>query len=204
MKQMQNVIAPAFLVLALITATVYAQSDTPPATQPNQQDRMMNGGMMMGKMDKMKGMSPEQRKQWCQDMGMTEQEMARCRIMVDTSIRATDPQALLANQADLDLSQEQAQQVERIAEQARQDALAVLTDAQRKQLEAIGDEPTGMMQMHQQMMKRMKARMKQTGGQDKQMMMGCPMNMMMHGMSQNASAATQPDGTMPCCLVKQQ
>jgi hypothetical protein len=201
MKRMQTTIVPAVLMLALLAATVYAQSDTQPATQPDQQGQMMNDCMMMGKMDnKMMGMSPEQCKQRCKDMGMTDQDMARCRIVMDMSVRATDPQAILANQAQLDLTPEQSQQIERIAEQARQQAQAVLTDAQRQQISEIGDEPTGMKQMHQRMMKRMQDRMKQTGGQGQQT---CPMSMMMHGMSQNASAAAQPGGAAICCPVTQ-
>ena len=60
MKRLQNTIAPAILVLTLVAATVYAQSDTQqPTTQPSQQNQMMNDGMMMGKMGKGGGMPPE-------------------------------------------------------------------------------------------------------------------------------------------------
>ena len=211
MKRMQITLTLTGVFLALVGTVGFAQSDPQPATQPNQQGQTTNRDMMMND-----GMvtNPEQWKQWRQHMGMTDQMMARCSMIINAGVSPTDPAVVLAEREQLKLTEEQVQQIERIAEKARQQTKAVLTDSQQQQLREIGDQPRSMMQMHNQMMQRWHQRMQQINEQDRStIMMGCPMNMMMHeAVMPDQPAATQPGDRsgsdqqkgrmikmMPCC-----
>ena len=112
-------------------------------------------------------------------MPMSQPMMMRGRMMMRMQMHRQNPQAILALKEELKLSDEQAQQLQSIAAEAREKTQQVLNDEQKQSLEKLKDTPNTPMQMHQhmqQMMQRMH-------GEDaaKQMQQMCPMMKMMQG-----------------------
>ncbi len=97
-------------------------------------------------------------------MGGMHGMMMRCQMMMGAQIQKTDPVGLLALKEELELSEDQVGKLRQIAQTARQEAKAVLTDEQKEELEAIPDEPQSMMQMHRHMQQMMKGHMKEKPG----------------------------------------
>ena len=149
--------------------------------RPGQGNGMGDHSMMMD----MSGMDMSKEMQMCMKMNM--------QAVVDPG----DPAALLAVQDELSLSQDQARQLRDLAEQTRQAASDILNKEQRKQVEALPDEPQTMMQMHRQMMEssRNGGMMGADGGGKG--MMSCPMMGMMKkgsGDAQGSDDQAQRDG----------
>ena len=126
-------------------------------------------------------------------MGMSEGMQMCMKMNMQTELAPNDPSALLALREDLSLTDEQAQQLEDLAERTRQAAADILTDEQREQIQSLPDQPRTMMGMHRQMMQSMKERSGQgrqgcamCGGADSGEMMQCPMMGMMNGGKDNA------------------
>ena len=122
--------------------------------------------------------------------GMSDQMMARCRMTMGAQLSPRDPAMLLGVKDQLDLTAQQVQQLQALAQQTRQKAAALLTDAQRQEVAKLPEQPQSMMQMHQQMMGRMQGqghgRMHGAGHMDM-----CAMMMRMMGGEMEAPA-TQP------------
>ncbi len=97
-------------------------------------------------------------------MGGMHGMMMRCQMMMGAQIQKTDPVGLLALKEELELSEDQVGKLRQIAQTARQEAEAVLTDEQKEELEAIPDEPHSMMRMHRHMQQMMKRHMKEKPG----------------------------------------
>jgi YHS domain-containing protein len=95
-------------------------------------------------------------KQMCKDMGMSEEMMERCRMMMHARIDADCPQALLAMKTRLALTDEQVSQLRAIAEKSRTDSNSILTAGQRDILRKLAGTPDTMMKMHHEMMPMMK------------------------------------------------
>lgn len=109
-------------------------------------------------------------------MGMSPAMMMRCRMMMGMTIDASEPVALLSLKDDLGLAAEQITRLEAIAEKARRDAGAVLTDEQKAKIGTFAATPRSMREMCREMMQMM------LGDQAAQHpMMMCPMMQMMHG-----------------------
>lgn len=164
-----------------------------PHHQQGGQNQQAGQGMMGGKM-----------------MQMMDQPMRlRMQAMMNRSLAPNDPATLLALKDRLQLTDEQIQNLESIAEDARQEAEQVLTDQQKEQLAPLGQGPTTMRGMHQHMMQRMKQQgmmgqngQKQGNGQGqgmmnkKNMMMQCPMMQMMHQHLMQGGGMGMHDGQM--------
>jgi len=102
--------------------------------------------------------------------------MRRCRVMKNMPIFLDSPCAIYGQAQGLGLSEDQKKKLIEIANQARRQALAVLTAEQRKKLGDVPDKPMTMMQMHQQICPKMspKTRKMMEGGK-RGRKMTCPM-----------------------------
>jgi hypothetical protein len=78
------------------------------------------------------------------------------RMMMNARLSKDDPGMLLGMRKDLNLTPEQAQQLEQIQAETKQKVQAILTDEQRTQLAQVPDKATSMRDMHQQMASKMK------------------------------------------------
>ncbi|GEM_PF-6881021 len=137
-------------------------------------------GMMLVRPDAKPAQGAEVRPMTCCPVGMPEQMTMQCRMLMATQIDARDPGTLLGLKDDLKLSDEQATKLAAIAEKARADAAAVLTDAQKEKIKALGDTPKTMRDMCGRVMSKMQELTKDGKGGT----MMCPMMM--------SPAATQP------------
>jgi len=118
--------------------------------------------------------------------------MNRMRVMMHAPIFLNGPYAIYGQAAALKLSEEQKARLMEIAREARRQALAVLTEEQRKKLGDVPDKPVSMMQLCRQMCASMKqAKHKDAPSRGGAMMM-CPM---MRG--SGASAAPAPGTPQP-------
>ena len=73
--------------------------------------------------------------------------------MMNMQVGPNDPAVALTLKDDLGLTQEQVQGLERICEEARQQAAQLLTEAQKKRLQAVFGDQNGGPGMHGAMMK---------------------------------------------------
>jgi hypothetical protein len=80
--------------------------------------------------------------------GMSPAIGMRCGMMMRMHVNPEDPAALLALSGALELTDDQAKQLEAIAEKARTQAAAVLTAGQKAKLESLAGTPDTMMGMH--------------------------------------------------------
>ena len=84
----------------------------------------------------------------------------RRNMMLYTSIDVFDPEAILSARRVLDLTQKQIEKLREISRNARESAIKVLTEEQRKELRAAGNLPNyprTMAQMHRRMLQRIPA-----------------------------------------------
>lgn len=84
----------------------------------------------------------------------------RRNIMLHTSIDVFDPEAILSARRVLGLNQEQIEKLREISKTARENAMKILTDAQRKELSAaanLHNHPRTMARMHRRMLQGMPA-----------------------------------------------
>ncbi len=84
----------------------------------------------------------------------------RRNMMLHTSIDVYDPEAILSARRILGLNQEQIEKLRELSRNARQSAIKVLTDDQRKELSAasnLPNHPRTMAQMHRRMLQSMPA-----------------------------------------------
>lgn len=77
------------------------------------------------------------------------------RMMMNARIGKNDPGVLLGMREDLKLTPEQAQQLEQLQAQNRQQVESILTDEQKTQLAQVPAEASSMHDMHQQMASKM-------------------------------------------------
>lgn len=122
-------------------------------------------------------------------MGMSKAMMTRCRMLMRTRIDTNDPAGLLAIKDELKLTKEQVSKLQAIADKAREEAKALLTDEQNKKLEALPKTPCNIMEMHGKMMPMMQ-KMGGEKGQDSPMM--CPMMRTKGGKIASEAPATEP------------
>ena len=87
--------------------------------------------------------------------GMSDQMMGQCRMTMGAELSPRDPAVLLGMKEELELTDQQVEQLQTLADETRQKAAAVLNNAQRQEVEQLPQQPQSMMQMHQQMMGRM-------------------------------------------------
>ena len=136
--------------------------------------------MMMGKAGQ---------KEWCKEMmakaGISEQMMSFCQAMCNAPMERSDPAMLMGWEKDLKLTDEQKAKLADIAKDARDKALAVLTDDQRKVIESMPADKMTLREMRMEMHKKMMPVCKEMMKEGK-MCGGCPMMQGMHG----------PGGTM--------
>src|SRR5690606_1380561 len=112
-----------------------------------------------------------------EDGGMSASMMAQCRMTMDAELSPSDPAVLLGMKGPLELTDEQIEQLQTLAQEARRAAAAVLTEAQRQQVAQLPQQPRSIRQMHRQMMGRMQ---EMGGGMDqKEGMDMCAMMMRM-------------------------
>jgi len=114
---------------------------------------------------------------------MSPEMKMRCQMLMNTTVIPRDAAAMLALQGQLKLTDAQAARLQAINKEAQDQAVAVLTDDQKKTLDALPQTPQTMMDMHEQMMGQMQAMM---GGMMGGQMMNCPMMDMM------GATTTQP------------
>ena len=90
-------------------------------------------------------------------MGMSEGMMMRCRVMMQTHLDAYDPSALLVLKDELKLTPQQVSTLKGVAERARLDAKAALTEDQLDKVAPMlsEDAPKSMIEMHRHMMPKM-------------------------------------------------
>jgi hypothetical protein len=161
----RNLILAAVILIGMAGALVLAQSHAP--------------GGAMG--DNMKGMAGMMDK-------MSPQMKMRCQMMMDTAVTPADPAAILALKDQLKLTETQTAQLKAINKEAQDKAVAVLTADQKTTLDALPASPETMMDMHEQMMGKMR---KVMGGNKE---MSCPMMNMMRG---HMGPTTQPHVDAP-------
>ncbi len=122
--------------------------------------------------------------------GMAPAMMKRMQVMMQTPVFLDSPGAIYGQAANLELSDAQKAKLLEIESEARQKALAVLTPEQRTKMGDIPDKPMTMMQMRQQMCKKMMPMMQKMRGKKGGPMMMCPM---MQKMGRKTGApATKP------------
>ena len=122
-------------------------------------------------------------------MGMSKAMMTRCRMLMRARIDTNDPAGLLAIKDELKLTKEQASKLQAIADKAREEAKALLTNEQNKKLEALPKTPCNMMEMHGKMMPMMQ---KMGGEKGKGSPMMCPMMGKRGGKSASEAPASEP------------
>jgi len=127
-------------------------------------------------------------------MGMSEEMMTRCKVIMSAKLDAGDPAVVLALKDDLKLSVEQTAKIEAVAAKAKLDTLAALTEEQKERLGALSSTPDTMISMCREMMQKMA---QQKGAQAG---MTCPMCQMMQQMSGQPQGE---QGAMTCPLMKQ-
>ena len=137
-----------------------------------------NGGTMTQK----PGMTPD-RRQWR-------------RVIMSAPIFLDSPSVIYGQAQELELSEGQKTKLREIESQARQKALGVLSDEQRKRLGDIPDTPMTLMQMCADMMSRTH---KMVGDKRQDMPMTCPTMRMMRAKDRPATPSTesQDSGTKP-------
>ncbi|NIA08163.1 MAG: hypothetical protein GWP14_11115 [Actinobacteria bacterium] len=123
-------------------------------------------------------------------MGMSKGMMTRCRMLMRTRIETNDPAGLLAIKDELKLTKEQVGKLQTIADKARKEAKALLSDEQKKKLEAVPETPGNMMEMYGKMKPMIQ---KSMGGHNKGKAspMVCPMNRPQGGKSTSKTPATE-------------
>ena len=125
--------------------------------------------------------SPQGMMQRCMSMmqqaGIAPAMMQRCQVMMHTPIFIDSPCAIYGQADVLKLSDEQKKNLIQIEKEARQKALAVLTDEQKRKIGDVPEKPMAMAQMCQQMCSKMMPMMqKMMSGEGKTgPMMMCPM-----------------------------
>ncbi len=85
--------------------------------------------------------------------------MMKCRMMMKMKVASTDPAALLAARHQLGLSDAQVTALKAIASGAREAASHLLTDSQRRTVKQLDGTADTSMQMHKDMMAKMKSMM---------------------------------------------
>jgi YHS domain-containing protein len=139
----------------------------------------MSGSAKAGKTDAATG--PQARMQCCcmsmmHKAGVKPEMMRRCQAMMQTPIFLDSPCSVYGQADVLKLSEEQKKKLIEIEKEARDKAIEVLTDEQKKQMGEIPDKPMTMAQMCQQMCSKMMSGEGKTG----QMIM-CPCMQMFSG-----------------------
>ena len=109
--------------------------------------------------------------------------------MMRGPVSPDSPSALYGQADNLGLSDEQKAKLMEIETDARQKALAVLTDEQRKKVRDLSSKPMTMMQMCQQMRARMMKPAVEAGDKGRPMMM-CPMMERMSGQTDDKGGST--------------
>jgi YHS domain-containing protein len=103
----------------------------------------------------------------CRDMmkkiDMSDAMMMRCGMMMRANISKNGPAGILALKEKLNLTEEQVNTLETIAETSRKQAEIVLTKEQKEKLATIAEIPDSMMEMYQWMMPKMYKMMKKEG-----------------------------------------
>lgn len=154
MTRTQLMLSTAIVTVIFAGLTAFAQTEAPD-TQPSAQNRADESSPMNSRM------------------------MDRCQSLARTEISPTDPAAILAQAEELELSEQQVADLQRIAQTARDKATVVLNEDQLNTLSEVGEQPMSMMRMHQRMMDRM-----QDGNKNSSMKSdadsACPMHAMMH------------------------
>ncbi|MFA6134222.1 MAG: hypothetical protein WC869_09440 [Phycisphaerae bacterium] len=127
--------------------------------------------------------------EWCKEMmakaGISEQMMSFCQAMCNAPMERSDPAMLMGWEKDLKLTDDQKAKLADIAKDARDKALAVLTDDQRKVIESMPADKMTLREMRMEMHKKMMPVCKEMMKEGKKCG-GCPMMQGMHG----------PGGTM--------
>ncbi len=95
----------------------------------------------------------------CKEMDMPPAKKQCCKMMMNTEMSKNDAACLLALKEELKLTPEQAQKLEQIIKESRQQSAAVLTPEQQKTLADVAGEPTSMMGMHKEMHDKMMKKM---------------------------------------------
>lgn len=140
----------------------------------------------------------QEREQPAEGAGMPMMEMmARCRMTMRAELSPRDPAVLLGMREKLDLTDQQVDQLQTLAQETRRTAAGLLTDAQRQQVEQLPQQPQSMMRMHQQMMGRMKNMDGDMGHMQGMKGMDGMCGMMMGGMGRHG------DGMMPRMHMEQ-
>ena len=128
-----------------------------------------------------------------QEAGMTPDMMRRCQVMMNTTIFMDSPCAVYAQAETLGLSDEQKKKLVEVENQARRQALAVLTAEQRAKMGDLPDKPMPLAQMCAKMMPMMQKTM---GDMDKDSpMMMCPTMGMMQGGGAPKGSGSKPQGS---------
>ncbi len=138
----------AVLALSFLTA-VYALTENKPARMELGKPRHYNRCPCMMACDPNSIMM-------CRRMGMSEEMMDRCRMMMHTRMDVNCPEALLAVKSRLALTDEQVSKLNTIAQKSRMESEAVLTAGQKEILKKMTAAPDTMMKMHHEMMPMMK------------------------------------------------
>ena len=165
-------------VVAILSTAIFAVNalgkEKAPAKKDTAEDRSagMCGCPMYAMARPAKAGEEESKFETGAKMGMSKAMMTRCRMLMRTRIETNDPAGLLTIKDELKLTEKQVGKLQAIAEKAREEAKALLTDEQNKKLEALPKTPCNMMEMHGKM-KPMMQKMSGEKGQDSPMM--CPM-----------------------------
>ena len=155
---MTGLIVAALAIAAPRARAAEKEKPKPAKTEQAKQSECSCPMCKMAKADAKKGGDADM-KAMMQKMGMSPEEMKRCRMMMTMKDNAADPNAILALRKDLQLSNDQVELLQDIAAQARAKALLVLEDAQRAQVKNLPKEPATMKAMHNKMMAKMQKTM---------------------------------------------
>jgi hypothetical protein len=113
--------------------------------------------------------------------------MDGCRMM-SSRIEDASPKGMLALKDELDLSEDQAEQLRQIAEEARERSRQVLSAEQRERLAELEDQPSAMSKMMQQCQRWI------SDNADRRWMMQRPTNE-----TTTSKPVAQPSDAMSCC-----
>lgn len=89
-------------------------------------------------------------------MGMDSEMILRCKMLMNAEVSRSNPSSLLAAKGDLKLTAEQVQKLKSLIEETRDKARAILTEEQRKQVDALPVLPATNIAMHQKIAALMK------------------------------------------------
>lgn len=131
-----------------------------------------------------------------------DQMMDHCHMMMNAQLASRDPAVLLGKKDQLKLTDQQIKQLQTLAQKTRKAAMAILTDAQRQQVNKLPQQPQSMMQMCRSMTGHMKGMQGMSRMQGMRHMDMC--SMMMRGMMDDTStrhgqsgSATQGNAATP-------